>query len=390
MRAGRRRRVPPACVTPPSRRHGRSRRPRSTPRCGRWRRCGRATCWCVPGGQSGGRVAVLSTAQRKGGDVLGVRQPDRAQGVSCRRRDFPAPPRARGARSSCPAPYLPNNHAFRRRRASPARPVQAARRRAADAERDRRRRRPRRCAPAEAVAAHRWPTCPDLEPPPAGGRSGPTAGAARWSELERRIRGRTESLARQFDRVLRVLEAWGYVDGWALTDAGERLAGCTTSATCWSPSACGRACSTGSTPAEVAGLASVFTYEHRGAGDPPAPVVPARRAARALAAASSAGPELVAAEEDAGLPLTRPPDPGFVAAGLRVGGRGATSTTSIERRGDVRRRLRPQHQAAHRPAAPAGRRRRPEPATAAACRGGRRRACSAGVGRPPPRCRRPS
>ena len=38
---------------------------------------------------------------------------------------------------------------------------------------------------------------------------------------ERRVRGRSESLARQFDRVLRVLEAWGYVDGWALTDAGR-------------------------------------------------------------------------------------------------------------------------------------------------------------------------
>ena len=41
---------------------------------------------------------------------------------------------------------------------------------------------------------------------------------------ERRVRGRSESLARQFDRVLRVLEAWGYVDGWQLTDAGEQLA----------------------------------------------------------------------------------------------------------------------------------------------------------------------
>ena len=42
--------------------------------------------------------------------------------------------------------------------------------------------------------------------------------------LERRVKGRMESLARQFDRVLRVLEAWGYVDGWSLTEAGERLA----------------------------------------------------------------------------------------------------------------------------------------------------------------------
>src|SRR5207237_5102640 len=44
------------------------------------------------------------------------------------------------------------------------------------------------------------------------------------ARLERRVRGRSESLARQFDRVLRVLEAWGYVDGWSLTEWGDVLA----------------------------------------------------------------------------------------------------------------------------------------------------------------------
>ena len=38
------------------------------------------------------------------------------------------------------------------------------------------------------------------------------------------MRGRSESLARQFDRVLGLLQAWGYVDGWTLTPAGEILA----------------------------------------------------------------------------------------------------------------------------------------------------------------------
>jgi ATP-dependent RNA helicase HelY len=54
--------------------------------------------------------------------------------------------------------------------------------------------------------------------------------AARASELrrrlggvERRIRVRTETLARQFDRVLAVLGELGYVDGWALTTKGRTL-----------------------------------------------------------------------------------------------------------------------------------------------------------------------
>ncbi len=44
------------------------------------------------------------------------------------------------------------------------------------------------------------------------------------ARLERRSATRNESLARQFDRVLGVLEAWGYVEGWGLSPAGELLA----------------------------------------------------------------------------------------------------------------------------------------------------------------------
>ena len=36
-------------------------------------------------------------------------------------------------------------------------------------------------------------------------------------ELKLRVKGRSQSIARQFDRVLRILEGWGYVDGWRLT-----------------------------------------------------------------------------------------------------------------------------------------------------------------------------
>jgi ATP-dependent RNA helicase HelY len=57
---------------------------------------------------------------------------------------------------------------------------------------------------------------------------------ARWAEraeklqqqlagVERRIRVRTETLARQFDRVLAVLEDLGYVHEWTLTDKGTTL-----------------------------------------------------------------------------------------------------------------------------------------------------------------------
>jgi ATP-dependent RNA helicase HelY len=45
----------------------------------------------------------------------------------------------------------------------------------------------------------------------------------RLGGVERRIRVRTETLARQFDRVLSVLVALGYVDDWSLTTKGRTL-----------------------------------------------------------------------------------------------------------------------------------------------------------------------
>ena len=58
---------------------------------------------------------------------------------------------------------------------------------------------------------------------------------------------------------------------------------CSTRASCSSPSACARACSRGLSPAELAGLVSVFVYEHRSPDDPPAAVVPVGRVQGAVA-----------------------------------------------------------------------------------------------------------
>ncbi len=47
---------------------------------------------------------------------------------------------------------------------------------------------------------------------------------AQMRGVDRRIQTRTETLARQFDRVLGVLQSLGYVDGWAITPKGRMLA----------------------------------------------------------------------------------------------------------------------------------------------------------------------
>src|SRR5262249_40908726 len=71
----------------------------------------------VPGRKGGGRVAVLTTARRRGGDLrLRAIRPDRRL-VSLGPRDFPAPPRPL-ARVELPSPYAPPRSASQRHVAS--------------------------------------------------------------------------------------------------------------------------------------------------------------------------------------------------------------------------------------------------------------------------------
>ena len=256
----------------------------------------------VPGARSGGRVAVLATSQRKGGDV-------RLRGLTVERRlvtlgpgDFPVPPRSVG-RVELPTPYAPNNTGFRRAVAA----ALAKARLHPDAHTSVKRR-PRAGGDA---TDHPVASCPD-----AAAHVRAAERAARLAHdverLERRIRGRTESLARQFDRVLRVLEAWRYIDGWALTAGGERLARIYHEADLLVAESLETGLLDGLDAAAVAGLASVFTYETRGPGAGPAPWFPSAKVRHRWLEIERLGRELNLAEEEAGLPLTRPPDPGFL------------------------------------------------------------------------------
>ncbi|HEX3542738.1 MAG TPA: DEAD/DEAH box helicase [Acidimicrobiales bacterium] len=267
----------------------------------------------VPGGKTGGRVAVLSTSRRRGGDLrLRAITTDRRM-LSLGPKDFPAPPRPVG-RIDLPAPYAPNNAGFQRHVASA---LQAAPLRQdglvgvhgpSHSRGDRRGH--EAMARAEAAAAHPLAGCPDLRRHlRAAERADRLARDA--ERLERRIRGRTESLARQFDRVLRVLEAWGYVDGWALTAAGQRLARTYHEADLLIAECLQQGVFDGLSPAETAAVASAFTYESRGQGAP-APTFPSPAARQRWEAIERHAGELNAAEDDAGLPLTRPPDAGFM------------------------------------------------------------------------------
>jgi ATP-dependent RNA helicase HelY len=132
--------------------------------------------------------------------------------------------------------------------------------------------------------------------------------------LERRVRGRTESLARQLDQVRSVLESWGYVEGWALSPAGEMLARLYTETDLLLAESLREGVLDGLKVPELAAIVSCFSYERRGSdGAEPAPPSrwPTSRVAERARRIERLWRTLNANESDHRLPETRPPDPGF-------------------------------------------------------------------------------
>jgi ATP-dependent RNA helicase HelY len=86
---------------------------------------------------------------------------------------------------------------------------------------------------------------------------------ASLSSVERRIRVRTETLARQFDRVLSVLRTLGYVEDWSVTEKGRSLSRIYGEGDILVAEALDRGLFGDLEPAEVAALLSSVVYEGR-------------------------------------------------------------------------------------------------------------------------------
>jgi ATP-dependent RNA helicase HelY len=131
--------------------------------------------------------------------------------------------------------------------------------------------------------------------------------------LSERVRRRTGSLVRTFDRVLEVLGSLGYVDGFALSAKGETLRRVYAETDLVVVEAMHRGVWRGLDPAELAACVSSLVYETRGADGPPGdpPVAPTPAVEAALGALTELQEEVHAHEQAGGLSLTRQLDPGF-------------------------------------------------------------------------------
>ena len=249
----------------------------------------------------GTRVAVLSVAFRKGGAIrVKVVEPSRHVSV-VGMPDFDQPPRVIG-HVALPEPYLPDDSDFRGQVAARLARVRVGKRH------DRRRSHDEDSE--DAAADHPVASCPDAEEH--------VRALDRTDRLQRevddiegRIASQTGTIGVQFERVLELLDDWGYVDGWAVTERGELLAGVYHEADLVVAEAIAAGCFDDLDAPELAAVASVLVYEHRSPGPPPSPRYPSRRVRERAVQIDGIVTRIQAAEEEAGLPLSRGGDHGF-------------------------------------------------------------------------------
>ncbi len=256
-------------------------------------------------GKHHGPVAVVATAHRKGGFRLTTITPA-GHALHLEAGDFVAPPEAIGT-VVLPGNYSPNRHDYRIEvgkrvrsaklgpapRASRPDPVSTAR-------------------PGSGL--HPLELDPDLQARLKVAAQADRV-AAEIGELERRVGHRNATLAREFDAVLDILGSRGLidVDRWKLTEGGEMLSRVFHESDLLVTETLRSGLLDGVDAATLAGLASVFVYEHRSPDDPPPAWFPNRDVAERFAAIEGVSQRLAALELQHGLSVHRAPDPTFFA-----------------------------------------------------------------------------
>ncbi len=163
--------------------------------------------------------------------------------------------------------------------------------------------------PVPGHVGHPVAACPDAE-----GHLGALRRARRTARRVEQLRaelGRTGTgLVEEFHRIEDLLEEWGYLAGWALTERGRRLRFVYNEADLLVAESTERGHLSGLTPEELAALVSVFVYEPRREA-PAFGEAPTGRWVGRWEAILALWEELTAEETARRLPLTRRPEPGF-------------------------------------------------------------------------------
>ncbi len=271
----------------------------------------------VPSGRRAGLVVVLDPGVGLGSDVHPLVLTADRQAVRLSVDDFPQAVEALG-RVEVPRGFSSRSPQDRRDLASSLRalgltpPARGRRGRSAAADDER--------LSALRAALRRSPVhgCDDRE------------AHLRWSEryarlrgetdaLERKVEGRTHSLARTFDRVCGVLDDLGYLDGEEVTPAGRSLARVYSETDLLVVECLRSGLWDALDPAELAGVASALVHETR-RPDELGPPVPAGKVQTTLREMHRVWERLSAVEDAHHLSFLREPDSGFAWSAWRWAG----------------------------------------------------------------------
>jgi ATP-dependent RNA helicase HelY len=255
-------------------------------------------------GKHRGPVVVMTSASRKDGARLRVVNKG---GVSLQAtaEDFDAVPAALGS-VKMPSNFAPNRKEFRQevsyrlRKTSLTQPQNTSNRRGRH----------------DNIQADLHPVARDPKLKQRMQAAGQAARLAREvTEIEGRVRGKTQTLARDFDRILGVLEALGYVDvaGWGLTSHGELLARIFHESDLFVAEVVRAGLLDGLSAADLASLVSTLVYEHRSPEPPPRPWFSNNEIRGRWQRIAAISEDLAAHERSAGVNEHRGPDPTFAA-----------------------------------------------------------------------------
>ncbi len=250
----------------------------------------------VDGHQLPSPVTAISVAYRKGRRIKVVVVDDASDTYEINATSLNEPPTVLGA-VELPEPYLPHSMTFIHDVSQAmvrARLVSAKRR--------------KRLGPGTSISSV-------LDVPPAARK-----GLKRIDKIDAQIENlvknsnkQSESLGRQFERVVDLLEDRGHLDGWALTDTGQRLARLYHECDLLLIEALDEGLFDGLSAPEISALASAFAFEDRRLGPAVELWYPSRELRRRFGALTRIHNDLAKAEKHARLPITREPDAGFMA-----------------------------------------------------------------------------
>jgi ATP-dependent RNA helicase HelY len=244
-----------------------------------------------------GRCVVLATAHRSGGVKLNVLTSQRAT-LNLSARDFREPVVALG-HVQLPEPYAPTNPTFQKLAIERLISMRAEETQWSTP------------TPGH-QAVHPVEDDPDLKTRLKAAVQSDRV-AREVDELREQVKARGNSVARKFDRVLKILQDWEYISGWSLTNKGEVLARTFHESDLLVAECLDRGLLDDLDPAAMAGLASVFVYEHRSSEPPPAPWFPSAEVRKKWRRIESVSRELQQTEQSASLNQHRAPDPTYIA-----------------------------------------------------------------------------